>query len=133
MRQVIIGLIAGVVSGLCTYQASVYALAYTSAFTKPREFPMMVWQSLVVFGLGAFAVALVVHLLVLRFSPSKPLLSLLGFLVTLVTVLAASGVLIFAHKTLLSWSLGSVLASALCILLRTNLSSKRMRKKPRAT
>ncbi len=127
MKQTIIGVTVGALSGLCTYVASIYLLARTSAFVMPREFPLAVWQALVVFGLGAFAVALVIHLFALRLSSARTLPSLAGFLAIIIAALAISGLLATAHEALLAWSLGAVLASALYLWLRSNSSSKRTR------
>jgi hypothetical protein len=132
MKQTIIGVIVGALSGTCTYAASIYVLARTSALVMPREFPLAVWQALVVFGLGAFAIALAIHVFAIHLSSAKALPSLAGFLATLIATLAISGLLASAHEALLAWSLGAVLASALCMWLRSNLSPKRTRERPRA-
>ncbi len=121
MKQTIIGVTVGALSGLCTYAASTYLLARTSALVMPREFPLAVWQALVVFGLGAFTVALVIHVLALHWSSSRALPALAGFLVTLIAALAISGLLAIAHDALLAWSLGAVLASAFCVWLRLDI------------
>ena len=132
MKQTIIGVAVGAVSGLCTYAASIYLLARTSAFVMPRGFPLAVWQALVVFGLGAFAVALLIHVFAVRLSSAKALPSLVGFFAIILAALAISGLLATARDALLAWSLGALSASALCVWLRSNSSSKRTRKK-RAT
>ena len=130
MKQTVVGVVVGVLSGLCTYEASIYALARTSSLVKPRGFPMMFWQPLIVFGLGAFAVALVIHVLALRLSSSRVLPTLAGFLATLIGTLAVSGLLATAHEALLAWPSGAVLASVLCVWLRSNSSSRRTGEKP---
>ena len=132
MKPIMIGVITGVLSGLCTYAASVYLLARTSALVMPRGFPLVMWQSLIVFGLGAFAVALVIHLLALRLSSSRVLPSLLGFMVSIIATLAISGLWVAGQEALLAWSLGAVLASAICAWLRSNPSAKATREKLRA-
>ena len=132
MKQTMIGVITGVLSGLCTYAASFCVLARTSALVMPRGFPLVVWDSLIVFGLGAFAVALIIHLLALRLSSSRVLPSLVGFAVTIIVVLAISGLLVVGQEALFAWSLGAALASALCMWLRSGSSSKPVREKMRA-
>lgn len=132
MKKAIIGVIAGALSGVCTYAISTFLLAHTSAIVMPREFSLVAWKTLVVFGLGAFAVALVIHLLALRVSSSKALPSLAGFLVAIISALAISGLLAVAHEALLAWSLGALLASAMCVWLRSDSSSRRTHAKLRA-
>ncbi len=132
MKPIMNGVITGMLSGLCTYAVSFYLLARTSALVMPRGFPLVMWQSLIVFGLGAFAVALVIHLLALRLSSSRVLPSLLGFMVIIIATLAISGLWVAGQEALLAWSLGAVLASAICAWLRSNPSSKATREKLRA-
>lgn len=132
MKQTVIGVMAGALSGLCTCAASFYILARTSALVMPRGFPLIVWQSLIVFGLGAFAVALVIHLLALRLSSARVFPSLVGFVLTISAALAVSGGLVVGHKAFFTWSLGAVVASALGVWLRSNSSSRPTREKLRA-
>lgn len=132
MKETITGIIVGALSGVCTYAASIYALARTSAIVMPRGFPLVAWKALVIFGLGAFVVALVIHTLALRLSSSRALPSLAGFLVAVISALATSGLLATAHEALLAWSLGAAVASALWMWLRSNPLSRRMREKLRA-
>jgi hypothetical protein len=127
MKQTIIGVTVGVLSGLCTYAVSICLLARTSALVMPRGFPLAIWQAFVVFGLGAFAVALAIHVVVLRLTSARALPCLAGFLTSIIAALVISGLLTTAYQALLAWSLGVVLASALCMGRRSNSSSKRTR------
>lgn len=124
MRQAIKSSAIGVASGLLTYAASIYALGFTNAFVMPAGFPLALWQTVVVFGIGATLVALLVHFLAIRVLAANTLAALAAFVVTVVIALSASGLLIHGGKALAAWLAGALLASAIHSRLKSNKSFK---------
>jgi hypothetical protein len=87
MQQSIKSIAIGVVSGLLTYSASVYALGFTNALAMPRGFPLALWETAVVFGLGTMLVALLIHFLAVRVLAANILLAFMAFAATGVVAL----------------------------------------------
>lgn len=111
MKKTLISVILGIASGLATVYISIYALGHTSAFVMPHGFPIVLWYAVIVLGLGACAVALLVHFLALRFVSGHVLTALLAFVATDAAALAAIGALQASPQTLLAWTLGAGAAS----------------------
>ncbi|MDR6841511.1 hypothetical protein [Pseudoxanthomonas sacheonensis] len=115
---------AGVTSGGLTCAASIYTLAITNAFAAPRDFPIVLWDAVVVFGIGATLVALLIHFLVARLFAARPLPAFSAFAVTVVAALAAADLLSHGGKVLAAWLIGAVLSSLIHTWLRPNNSFK---------
>lgn len=111
MRNALIGVAIGIASGFVTCQVSIHALARTAAVAMPRGFSTGLWDAFVVFGPGAWLVALVIHGIALRMASMHIPAALLAFVATCVVALAAIGSLPVGGKTLLAWTLGAGLAS----------------------
>ncbi|MBW8368883.1 MAG: hypothetical protein K0M70_13615 [Arenimonas sp.] len=124
MQQSLKSIAAGVVSGVLTYAASIYALGFTNAFVMPHGFPVVFWDAAVVFGLGAMLVALLIHLLALRVFGASVMLAFTVFATTAVVALAATDLLMHGGKALAAWSIGAFLASVAHSRLRSNNSFK---------
>ena len=124
MQQLFKSIAAGIASGVLTYAASIYALGFTNAFVMPQGFPLVLWQAVVVFGIGATLVALLLHLLAIRLLAAKSLPAFVAFAVTGVVALAASGLLTHGGKAIAAWLLGALLASLAHRQLRPNNSFK---------
>ena len=103
----------GIFSGIITYLASVYALARTSAFALPQGFPLAVWDSVVVFGLGVTLVAAVVHFAAITFAKARPSLSFVGFAIAFLASLAYAGLLQTGLKAFVAAMIGALLAIAI--------------------
>ena len=105
------GVMIGIASAIATFQISLYALAYTAAIAMPHGFPTGIWDVFVLFGPGAWLVALVIHGIALRMVSVHIPAALLAFVATCVVGLAVIGSLHVGGKTLLAWTLGAGLAS----------------------
>ena len=121
MSQHIKSTIVGVASGVGTYFTAVFALARTNAIVMPRDFPLIAWDALVVFGLGATFVALLIHLIALRVTKSNRATSLAGFALSFIACLAIAGLLQTGLKVLSAVLIGAALAT-LIVGLRSNNS-----------
>ena len=124
MRQSLKSITAGVVSGGLTYAASIYALGFTNALVMPYGFPLALWETVVVLGIGAMLVALLIHFLAIRLLAARILLSFVAFAVIGFVALAASGLLTHGGNALAAWLIGALLASAAHSRLRPNYSFK---------
>ena len=123
MRQFVKSFATGALAGIAVYFVSIYTLARTNAFVMPESFSLVVWEWLVVFGVGATLVALVIHLTALAiFNPNR-LAAFAGLTAALVLALASSGLLQTGLNTLTSWLIGALLATAIA-KLRSNKSFK---------
>lgn len=111
MKKPFASVMAGAASGIITYYASVCALAFTSAIAMPSGVPLVVWKTVVVFGLGVFLVALAIHAVALFASSAKPVIAFLAFLVAAIGMLAMGGTFLMATNVIVSWVLGALLAS----------------------
>ena len=103
----------GIGSGIVTYNTAVFALARSSALALPAGFPLPIWETFIVFGLGVTLVALVLHLLALILTKSRLSPAFLGFLLSFLACLAVSGLLQTGLKSLAAAVIGAVLASAI--------------------
>ena len=126
MQHSLKSIATGVVSGLLTYFASIYALGFTNALAMPQGFPLALWEAAVVFGLGAMLVALLIHFLAVRVLASKTLLAFMTFAATAVVALATTGLLTHGGKAFAAWLIGALLASVANNRLRSNNSFKPM-------
>jgi hypothetical protein len=124
MQQSIKSIGVGVVSGGLTCVASIYALGFTNAFAMPRDFPLAIWDTIMVFGLGAMLVALVIHFFAIRLFATTTVLAFAAFAATVVVALAISGQLTHGGKVLTAWLLGALLSSLIHNRLRPNSSFK---------
>lgn len=115
--------IIGVIGSIATLWLSTIALARTSAFAMPGTMPTMVWEWVVILGLGAMLVALVVQLAAIAVSKPAVWPALAGFIVSAAVILLVSGLLPSGFKTLIAWTIGALLASLLA-RVRSNHSSK---------
>jgi len=111
MKNALLGVAIGIASAFVTCQVSIHALARTAAVPMPRGFPVELWDVFVLFGPGAWLVALVIHGIALRLASVHIPAALLAFVATCVVALAAIGSLPVGGKTLLAWTLGAGLAS----------------------
>jgi len=121
MQGIIKSIVAGAVSGIATYFASIYALGYTNAFVMPSWAPFALWETVVIFGLGAALVALLVHFVALHAFRAKTPLALVSFLGTTLLAMALTGQLGFGTKALIAWTVGTLLASLAYRKLRRSI------------
>ena len=124
MHHVVKSSLVGASSGVITYFASMRALGYTMAIAMPQNFSTTLWDALVLFGLGAALVALVIHLLAIRFMAAQPAPALLGFLGATTVALAVTGQLQLGYKAFAAWLIGVLLAMAVQRWLWPNNSFK---------
>jgi len=123
MRQFVKGFGAGALAGIAIFFISISTLARTNAFVMPKSFSLLIWEWVVVFGIGATLVALVIHLAALVIFKVNRLAAFVGLAAALVVALATSGLLQTGLNTLTSWLIGALLATALA-KLRSNKSFK---------
>ena len=123
MSQKLKSLIAGVASGIATFLLGISTLALTNALVLPDGFPLVVWDALVVFGLGVTPVAILIHIAALAVSKCHRVGALVGFALAYVICLGASGPLQAGLKALVAALIGATLAT-LIIGLRSNNSFK---------
>ena len=124
MSQFLKSTAAGVLSGGLTYAISIYALAFTNALVMPHGFPIALWETVVVFGLGAVLVAFLVHFLAIQLLAAKLLLAFAAFSTTGIVALAVTGLLTHGSNALAAWLIGALLASVAYSRLRSNNSFK---------
>ena len=124
MQGTIKNIVAGAVSGIATYFVSIYALGYTNAFVMPSWVSFALWETVVIFGLGAALVALLIHFVILHAFRAKTPLALVSFLGTTLLAMALTGQLSFGTKALVAWAVGALLASLAYRKLRPNSSFK---------
>lgn len=124
MRYFLKSILAGAVSGALTYPASRYALGFTSAFAMPHGFPVALWQSVVVFGIGAVLVAFLLHILIIVALTARTIPALLAFAATGILALAWSGMLTYGGPVIAAWLIGGLLASVVYSQLRPNNAFK---------
>jgi len=117
-------LVVGTASGIATCLISTYALGYTNALAMPKGFSIALWDSIVVFGLGASLVAFIIHYIALRALCTQSFPSFAAFLVSVIAALGLTGLLSTGGTTLASWALGALLASLVASQLRSNNSFK---------
>ena len=122
MQEAIKSIVTGAVSGIATYFASIYALGYTNAFVMPSWASFALWDTAVIFGLGAVLVALLIHFVALHAFRAKIPLALVSFLSTTLLAMALTGQLSFGTKALVAWAVGALLASLAHRKLRPNSS-----------
>ena len=113
----------GAISSIATIFLSTIALARTSAFALPASMPIIVWEWIVVLGLGATLVALLIHWVALTAFMIAARPALIGFMSSLAVVLLVSGLLPSSLKTFIAWTVGALLASLL-VRLKSNSSLK---------
>ena len=111
MSQFLKSFMAGIVSGVLTHFACIRLIGYTAAFAMPRGFPMALWDAVVIYGLGATLAAFLIHFLAIRAVNATPLPALLGFVGTLVAMMAGTGVLIYGGNALAACVIGALVAS----------------------
>lgn len=101
----------GALYGTLVSYVSIYSLAMTAAIAMPGGFPVALWQVAVVFGLGAFAPALIVYSAGLAISAPNMLVSLAGFCVAVIAGLSIFAGLMFAGRALAAMVLGALAAT----------------------
>jgi small-conductance mechanosensitive channel len=89
----------------------------------PGTMPTMVWEWVVIFGLGATLVALVIQFAAIALFKVAAWPALAGFITSAAVILLASGLLPSGFKTLIAWTIGAMLASLLA-RVTSNHSSK---------
>ncbi len=114
--------IVGAISGIATYFISIYALGYTAALAMPKDFSLALWDSIVVFGLGALLVAFAIHYAALRILRVQSFPSFAAFLVAVIAALGITGLLSTGGNALAAWALGALLASLAVNWQRSNNS-----------
>lgn len=122
MTQVPKSVVVGLLSGVVTCAISIYALGYTSAFVMPSRFPALLWDALIVFGVGAAAVAFVIHLLVVRVFTARVLPALVAFTVAIVVTAVATGPPSLTYRAIAAWMIGALIASVALRALWSNNS-----------
>jgi hypothetical protein len=107
------GLIAGIVSGLSIYSASVQTIGITSAVAMPRGWQLALWDMAVVFGMGAGFTALVIHAVIVSLVRDKVSISaaLVGALLALVAIPLVVEPNLPPYKAWAAWLLGIAIAS----------------------
>ena len=124
MQGPIKSIVAGVVSGIATYYASIAALGYANALVMPSWTSLPLWEVVVIFGLGAALVALIVHAIALRIFQAGAAWGFASFLGATLLALVMTGQLAFGARTLAAWVLGALLASLAHRMLRRGDSIK---------
>lgn len=105
--------LSGVLGGILVSGIAVYTIGVTAAIAMPSGFPVALWHVAVVFGLGAFLPALVIHSSILLILRPNRLSSLAGFFVAMVAGLSLFAGPTFAGSALSAMALGALVATAL--------------------
>ena len=109
-------LLAGAVSSVVTYFASMEALRFTSAIPVPAWLPPHLvswglWEAVVVFGLGALLPAALIHLITIRITAAQLIAAATAFAISLLAVLLIADQLAASYKAFPAWIIGALLAS----------------------
>ena len=116
--------LAGTVSGVLTGNLAVPAMAATAAIAIPVGWPNALWTAVVVFGLGAFLPALVIHLAALRLTRANALVSLASFCIAVIATIYVATGLTYAGSALAAFVVGAIAATVASISLWSNNSFK---------
>lgn len=103
--------LVGVLCGILVSYLAVYSIAMTAAIAMPRDFPVVLWQVAVVFGLGAFAPALIIYSAGLLLLRPNMLVSLTGLFIAVIVGLSIIAGLTFAGSALAAMILGALAAT----------------------
>ena len=116
--------LAGIASGVATCYVTTYLVAVTAAIAFPSDWPSSVWLIFVVFGLGAFLPAAVIHLTTLLLSKANALIALTSFCVSFIGTAALTVGLTYAGSAISAAVIGSIMATAMKGALWSNNSFK---------
>ena len=116
--------LAGTASGVLTGYVAVPALAATAAIAMPPGWPIALWTSVVMFGLGAFLPALVIHLSALRLAGANALVALASFCLAVIAMIYVTTGLTYAGAALAAVVVGAIAATFAFSALWSNNSFK---------
>jgi hypothetical protein len=121
MRQALKSIAVGAASGVLTFVISVLATGYLPV---PSQVPYALWELVVLLGVGATLVAFLIHFYSLRRLGARAYLALIGFALTIASIVVLSGLVAFLYKTLCAWLIGAILATVAQLWLWPNNSFK---------
>ena len=116
--------LAGTVSGVLTGNLAIPAMAATAAIAMPVGWPNALWTAVVVFGLGAFLPALVIHFAALRLTGANALVAMGSFCIAVIATIYVATGLTYAGSTLAAFIVGAIAATVASIALWSNNSFK---------
>lgn len=122
--------LVGILCGILVSYLAVYSIAMTAAIAMPRDFPVVLWQVAVVFGLGAFVPTLIIYSAGLLISRPNLLVSLAGFCVAVIAGLSIIAGLTFAGSALVAMILGALAATLFASLWHRRSSTSNPRPRP---
>lgn len=114
MRRFLVAVCGGALTGGVIAALTFPWLARTAAIAMPRTFNILLWDALVVLGLGASLVALLLMLLALRLVRARGAevaVMLTAALLVLVAGLNVVDALAVGGSVLLAWAVGMLLAA----------------------
>lgn len=117
-------ILAGTISGVVTSCAAVPVMGATAAIAMPSGWPVTLWNALIVFGLGAFLPALIIHSSALLITRANALNALASFCVAVIATTALTSGLTYAGNALAAFVVGAVAATLLTSALWSNKSFK---------
>lgn len=117
-------ILAGVISGIVTSCLAVPAIGVIAAIAMPSGWFVVLWSTLVVFGLGAFLPALIIQFSVLLISRANALVALSSFCIAAIATTAIFSGLTYAGSALAALVIGAIAATAIVSALWSKNSFK---------
>ena len=124
MEGLLKSILAGTFSGVVTGGLAVPAIGATAAIAMPSGWPVTLWDALIVFGLGAFLPALIIHSFALLITRANALSALASFCVAVIATTALTSGLTYAGNALAAFVVGAIAATLLTSTLWSNNSFK---------
>ena len=122
--------LVGILCGILVSYLAVYSIAMTAAIAMPRDFPVVLWQVAVVFGLGAFVPTLIIYSAGLLLLRPNMLVSLTGLFIAVIVGLSIIAGLTFAGSALAAMILGALAATLFASLWHRRSSTSNPRPRP---
>lgn len=116
------GILAGMISGVVTSCLAVPAMGATAAMAMPSGWPVTLWSVLIVFGLGAFLPALIIHASALLLARADAFVALASFSIAAIAAIAVLAGLTYAGSILAALVVGAI-AATLAVSARGATSS----------
>lgn len=114
--------LAGILSGVVTSCLSVPAMGATAAIAMPSGWSVALWSALVVFGLGGFLPALMVHASALLVARANALIALASFCIAVIATIAVLAGLTYAGGALAASVVDAIAATLAASTLRSDSS-----------
>ena len=117
-------MLVGTISGGVTSYLSMPMMGATAAIAMPSGWSVTLWSIIVVFGLGAFLPALIIHSAALLVTRANALVALASFCIAVIVTVAILNGLTYSGSALAAFIVGAIAATFTASALRSNNSFK---------